>query len=393
MSSQDTESYDNLPNNLKQLIDAAFDSILRVDSNDDNNDLDHPRKRRSTRTHNGLDDRATTMINDDHEAELNMNYPLIHGDIEPGGFIIDDDDKHTSTSTPEPGGFLLSSVPKSKSPSSSPSPTTTIPLSLIPHALAALNFPPDDEEVLVVFRTAAAGWSRSGTSQQGQQEEGEQGTVSRKDFRAVCAVLLEAEAESASVAQIDSSPVLASAASTPFPEGGGFIIPDDADARDAVESELSADTDAYQDQDSDFDSDDDGGSEDEYVDASQSRHRKATSFRSLRGSAKSKSKGKGKERFLASDDSDYESNANRRRKRADPAQPTPNQRREARTAFGLFFPDITDDRLDSQRITIKDINRVAKLLKERITAEEVRFQINLLIHFSVLRCCLSTFNF
>ena len=51
-------------------------------------------------------------------------------------------------------------------------------------------------------------------------------------------------------------------------------------------------------------------------------------------------------------------------------------RQDLRHTFALFFPDVSDDKLDTQRIMIKDIVRVAALLKEKITAEEVGFLFN-----------------
>jgi len=37
----------------------------------------------------------------------------------------------------------------------------------------------------------------------------------------------------------------------------------------------------------------------------------------------------------------------------------------------LFFPDVADDKLDEQRIMIRDIIRVSDLLKEKIKADEI----------------------
>lgn len=50
---------------------------------------------------------------------------------------------------------------------------------------------------------------------------------------------------------------------------------------------------------------------------------------------------------------------------------TRRQKAVCREAFRLFFPDVKDEELSSQRIMIKDISRVSSLTKERLTAEEV----------------------
>jgi len=54
-----------------------------------------------------------------------------------------------------------------------------------------------------------------------------------------------------------------------------------------------------------------------------------------------------------------------------PKRITRQQKQDCRVAFSLFFPSIPDSSLDQQRISIKDIDRVAKLLKEKIKAEEI----------------------
>ena len=215
---------------------------------------------------------------------------------------------------------------------------THIPFSLIPAALARLNLAPDDEDVLQVFRNAASGWARP-QSMSLQTE----GVVSRKDFRAVCAVLLDAE----------SAPSYSGA---PIPEGGGFIIEDENEGGGFIPPTTSTsaaasdhfdsgddDSDVYQDSDS---------SEDEYIE----------------GSSPSKSKRSSKRRTKSYDsDEDMVDSPHLHAKKP----LSPKQKKESRLAFGLFFPDVGDDKLDEQRIMMRDIIRVAGLLKEKIKAEEV----------------------
>jgi len=283
-----------LPDSTKQLIDAAFDDVL--DLNAPSRNVHPPSKRRR-----------------------------IIAESQPGSFLP---------------------------PSSSPSPQplqTHIPFSLIPAALARLNLDPDDEDVLHVFRNAASGWSRS-QSQSGLEDgRGEaEGVVSRKDFRAVCAVLLDAESG-------PSPPSRSSISGAPIAEGGGFLIEDENEGGGFILPTTSTsaatsdhfdsgddDSDVYQDSDS---------SKDEYIE----------------GPSPSKSK-----RHIKPS-SNYDSDEDM----ADPPHPnakkslSPKQKRESRLAFGLFFPDVGDDKLDGQRIMISDIIRVAGLLKEKIKAEEV----------------------
>lgn len=50
---------------------------------------------------------------------------------------------------------------------------------------------------------------------------------------------------------------------------------------------------------------------------------------------------------------------------------TPHQRQACLDAFALFFPDASPAELPEKKIMMKDIQRVAGLLKEKIKAEEV----------------------
>jgi hypothetical protein len=57
--------------------------------------------------------------------------------------------------------------------------------------------------------------------------------------------------------------------------------------------------------------------------------------------------------------------------RLDASQLSTKQKAECREDFARFFPDVPDTELDRQKIMIKDVTRVANLLKEKIKAEEV----------------------
>jgi len=203
---------------------------------------------------------------------------------------------------------------------------THIPLTLIPTALQILDLPPADEEVLAVFENATRGWG-------GVQVSPGEESVSRNDFRAVCAALLPDEET-----QEDST------------DGGKGSV--DEDER-LEESELQQDGEYFEGESS-LSVDEDS---DEYTGKGKAK---------AKAVAKSKPilhrRGKKRKRVDSTDISDDDG----------PIRITLRQKAECRKAFALFFPDVPESELDSQRIMIKDIVRVAGLLKEKIKAEEVR---------------------
>lgn len=200
---------------------------------------------------------------------------------------------------------------------------THIPLPLIPTALQILDLPPADEEVLAVFENAARGWSGAHVA------TGEEG-VSRKDFRAVCAALLPEEEN-----QEDSD--------------DGWEDEDE----ELQESELQQDGE-YSEEESSLSVDEDS---EEYTGKGKARAKMIVKSRTT-----PRGKGKKRKRVDITDTSDDDR----------PIRMTPRQKAECRKAFALFFPDVPESELESQRIMIKDIVRVAGLLREKIKAEEVR---------------------
>ncbi|KAF7794321.1 hypothetical protein EIP86_005455 [Pleurotus ostreatoroseus] len=311
MSDSDVEaeaSFSVLPARLKRRIDRAFDNAL-VDPT-----LKKP------------------------ESAPGPAGGLVVENPEPaaGGFVTED----TSA-----GGFLPSnssgfSEPGTRTPGSSEDEDTPshpahthIPLTLIPTALQLLDLQPDDEDVLDVFRNAASGWEGArGSAPRSQTEL----RVSRKDWRAVCAALLDATV------------------------GGGDNENDDDEAmseREDVVEESEGDSEEYVESNSDESIED--ASDEDYQAGGFTRPKRkiATTTRNSR---------KKQRRATSSDeesDSDFDVGRTRRI--------TPRQRQECRRAFALFFPEVPEENLDSQKIMIKDISRVASLLKEKITAEEI----------------------
>ncbi|KAG6915133.1 hypothetical protein DXG01_013097 [Tephrocybe rancida] len=185
---------------------------------------------------------------------------------------------------------------------------TQIPVTDVPRALQKLDLPPDDEQVLAVFRNAASGWTAS-TSSEVDTTGG--GWVSREDWRSVCAVLLEQAGKDES-----------------------------GDAQGDVPSD-----DQYLEDDEESGDEDD---EDEYIEGpnpSTSRRRTRA-----RGKYSSPSLSPGP---------------------SAPHKLTKRQQEASREAFFLFFPDVRPEDAPKQKIMIKDIQRVAKLLGEKIKADEV----------------------
>lgn len=300
-------SFSVLPARLKRRIDRAFDNALGPDSGP-------PRKR----------------------TKLTVAGGFLAADAEPtpGGFIVED--------TPA-GGFLLpdsddvaqtgSRTPGSSEDEDAPSHVTHthIPLTLIPTALQLLDLQPDDEDVLDVFRNAATGWegTRGVSASQATLR------VSRKDWRAVCAALLDTGAGD------DEN--------TSDHDDGSM------EAEEAAE-ESDGDSEDYVDANSD--ESDDASSGDEYQAGGFTRPKRKSAT-----TTRSSKRKQGAASSAGESDSDFDVGKSQRI--------TPRQRQECRRAFALFFPDVPDEKLDVQKILIKDISRVASLLKEKITAEEV----------------------
>lgn len=278
----DDTSFVVLSARLRRRIDNAFDRAVGNTSRSSN----PPRKKRK---------RDSVQSGGFVAAE----------DISPGGFLIED-----------AGGFLLDEYEeRTPSPSSDP---ISISLSSVPAALQLLGLPPDDEEVLSVFRNAASGW---GASLEGSSE------VSRKDWRSVCAALLEGEDGEGS------------------DDGGPSAAHSETAARSDQEEDSGPDSDEYH-MSIDGDMNEPEASDEEYQDdkpaAASGSRKPPKAFKSLPTHA-----------------------------RLDASQLSAKQKAECREDFARFFPDVPDAELDRQKIMIKDVTRVANLLKEKIKAEEI----------------------
>ncbi|KAI9066949.1 hypothetical protein FKP32DRAFT_313600 [Trametes sanguinea] len=313
-----------LPLSLQKRIDAAFDSALGRNGSD----KEPARKRR--KLEHSL--QPGGFISEDPAPG-----GFISEEPTAGGFIVDEpsDGGFVRDSSPTQGGFLVDDDQSDAGLS------THIPLSAIPTALQSLDLPPDDEDVLSVFRNAASGWGDRRRTAPHRDEDPEDAFVSRKDWRAVCAALLDTSAADEEDVDMEDVP-----ADGQVEEKLSLEEASSDSGEEYVESG-GAESDAEEGDDSD----------DEYREGSGGfvRQKKAKS-----GTAATKARRGRKARATTEGDEEDEGQRGL----------TARQKEECRAAFALFFSDVTDEELDKQRIRIKDITRVAKLLKEKITAEE-----------------------
>ncbi|KAE9398371.1 hypothetical protein BT96DRAFT_920901 [Gymnopus androsaceus JB14] len=269
-----------------------------------------------------------------------------------GGFVLDDEELADSSGG---GGFLPNDADEAE-----PSFPLRIPLSSIPDALILLDLPPDDEQVLGIFRNAASGWDNynpdGSNTNNGHTSEL---SVTQDDWRAVCAVLLEpfggtegasSERDEGSLVADDEEPALE----------------DDAQAEDSDVHMLSddgADPDA-----------DPGESDSDYYEPPGPS---SSAGRRIRSRPRPSAKSTGKRRARRNNNNDSDSDAD-----DSPKTLSSRQKSACLESFAMFFADpelATNSKSQSQqpqdvrkrRIMLTDIQRVAKLLGEKITAEDM----------------------
>jgi len=281
--------FHSLPKKLQALIDEAF--IATVHPN--NNEFDKPTNKSSP--HKASSSRGGGFLLEDNESAG-------------GGFLIGDELENIESEGPETPKQIL--------------------LDLIPAALQRLDLPPDDPEVLAVFRNAASGWTSASLNTLGIPYSAET-YVSRDDWRSVCAVLLESR-----VLEFEDGRSLGN-----FPNSAQMDGEDDEDASmtdDYVEDNFSSQSDPEED------------SDEEYQEAGKNSRR--------RGNRTGGGKRSISPPQLLSEKS---------------GQPTSRQRQTSLNTFALFFPEVPPLELSEQKLMVADIQRVAKLLGEKIKAEEV----------------------
>lgn len=204
------------------------------------------------------------------------------------------------------GGFLVEDDLDEGEDEIDASQIPNIPISSIPSALQLLDLPPDDEQVLNIFRQAASGWDEGASAST-------ELSISLGDWRAVCGILLEHHAQE-------------------YADSDG----------DAISRPVSDPGSDYQEGDVDMDPDDD---DDDYMEEASSRRRTRTTARTRES------------------DSDSDSTM--------PKQLTKRQKQTCLENYALFFPDVTPEDLPRQKLMIADIQRVSKLLNEKLKAEEI----------------------
>lgn len=229
---------------------------------------------------------ATTRKNKGHEDDMAMVGSGIDID-EPGGFLIEE-------SEPECSAAVLEEP--------------FIPLSCIPGALALLDLEADDD-TLAVFSNAATGW--------GAQTTGD-GGVGRKDWRAVCTVLLDSQGDQPEEENSEN-----------FEDSGS-----EGEAYQMSLSSLSSEGD---------------GSLDEYKDSQLGVKTKSAA---------------GNSRKLPPRIAGRVSSS---------AQLTEEEKVRCRADFARFFPGIAHVDLDRQYLTVNELINAAQLLNERLRPEEVSF--------------------
>lgn len=241
-----------------------------------------------------------------------------------GGFLLEDNELR--------GGFFngdeLENIERE-----GPEDSNKILLDLIPAALQRLDLPPDDPEVLAVFRNAASGWMSSSLNSLGISHSTET-YVGRDDWRSVCAVLLEGRAPE-------------------FDRGKSFSNSPNSAQMDEDDEDASM-TDDYVEDNSPSQSDhEQEDSDEDYQEAG------------VRNSRRRGNRTTGSKRSLSPPS----------RLSEKPGQPTSRQRQTCLNTFALFFPEVASLELSKQKIMVGDIQRVAKLLGEKIKADEVRTHI------------------
>ncbi|EPQ53657.1 hypothetical protein GLOTRDRAFT_139815 [Gloeophyllum trabeum ATCC 11539] len=320
MSSND--DYDALPASLRRKIDDAFDAFV---------DEDKPEDGYAEPAHYPSGDTMQAggfILEDEPGGFIPPGTNDAGGFIldEPGGFVIDEPEQSA-------GGFVAEKLSAPAASSSRPRKRAKkhshIPLSLVPQALAILDLP-DDDEVLQVFRNAASGWiappGSAGDPPRGRGEE----MVNREDWRAVCAALLGGVGEGdEAVMDVD--------------KGEGVL-------EGGEEEEGDSDLTPYSEEEDEGDNESD-------EDFSPTKTSKTKTGRGQRPVGHSSSPSR-------------TVTPTKRKRAPSPSDLTARQKQAVLVTFSLFFDDVRD--IEQRRIGVKDIQRAARDLKEKIGLDEIQ---------------------
>ncbi|KAF8271862.1 hypothetical protein EI94DRAFT_1719659, partial [Lactarius quietus] len=291
-----------------------------------------------------IDDAFHTALASDQQGSGALTVGIT--DDAPGGFLLDNDDSMA-------GGFLPPSPPagttmNQREGNDQPS---YIPLSRIPHALQLLDLSPDDDDVLSVFRNAATGWGDNHISASHSTRRGHNATVrseendeteecvSLRDWRAVCAALMDDGVEEEGAGDVDIDD-----------ENAGDVDPNSSSSLEESSCESS----------------------DEYHDAETAKSRKRPRKSTSAPTAGHKATRKARQRKT-------QSTTPRRVDSVTPSvtvEVTPRQRRECLQAFLLFFPGVPEDVAKLRRLGVRELSAAATVLNEKIKTEEMVEMLN-----------------
>lgn len=287
-----------LPKETLHRIDHAFDRAVTEFSSEVSEGPPHKRQRK-------FQEQSSSKLPDDRLQENDTG----------GGFLLEDSDSQVIRQSEHKDVELDMDM--------------LIPFSAIPRALQILELPPDDSEILNVLSNAASGW-HAGSNQVNNSES----FVTRRDWRAVCAVLL------APIQGEDDQVHLEDQRRTSI----------DGSALSSLSSESEG---AY----------DDESSEDEYVpDKDIGKNKSNTLYKK----SIHKQKRSITSREIGSPGADRELSI------------MESQRRNALDAFSLFFSAASSDSDNTKTTELKDrvlnsehLMKAAQILKERISPDEV----------------------
>ena len=258
-----------------------------------------------------IDEAFDLTVDPSHTAHRKATSPQQNLTVGPGGFFVE-----SYESRPNSSGTTFNDNALERQNNDRPA---SISLSSIPSALQLLDLPPDDSEVLSVFKNAASGWtSDSITSFEGMNSQ--EKFVSRDDWRSVCAVLLEHRSSQIS-SDDDDEPLPRMSKSESWQDNSDSYM-DHESGTDSIES-----------------------SSDEYMEQ-QVRPKKRVKDQNRQFTSRSPL-------------------------HLNTTRPSSRQKETCLKTFALFFPEVPHHELADHKIMIKDLQRVSKLLGEKIKAEEV----------------------
>ncbi|KAJ3990952.1 hypothetical protein F5050DRAFT_1700943 [Lentinula boryana] len=323
-----------LPQYLQRRIDSAYFSAVKhahaTHSHRDagtlrSSSVEPPPKRRKTSSHELSADSGGGFIAEDPSDAATTESNTLGG----GGFILNDPGSTVAASGGGEGGHIIDDempittgsgfIRESNEVNGNSALQTTseilppwIPFSSIPTALQLLDLPPDDQQLLGIFRNAASGWDNRDRIDDNLE-------ITQADWRAVCTILLE-------------------------PRSGAG---DDTESDDNYDPGPS--------------------STPKFNTKSSQRPARTELVSSMPGGQR-----RTRVSRLRSDESNFDPFDGEEGSSLGTGRLTSRQKATCIEAFGMFFPDAKDDDdLGQRRLMLSDIQRVTKLLGEKLKAKEM----------------------